>query len=272
MSLRRPFKPVLAVILTIAPAAFAQPLAIVSNRPGTFVDISNTGTPLNLNNDAEAIINWGVGNALFPPGTVVVANNGGLGFPSIGGQNDLAPLNAPIPSSGAFNGRQAALAYWDDLAGEDILLAGEQRGGKNGNVYWQVIAGNLYVQWHNRNVSTPAAGGDSLVRFQIQVFGGVVPGPTAIYAQYIYDDVEREIPNGGAGATIGYQKKPAGTDNHVMWSFNNPGAVSNGTVLSIVDANAIPTISESGRIVMVLLFLFGGLVIFRGRRHPALAG
>lgn len=251
--------------LGLTTVSVAQPLTIVSNQPGTFVDISVTGTDLNLTDDAEAVINPGIGNAVFPLGTVVVANNGGIAFPSVLGQDDLTPTNHPIPSVNAFSGRQSLLPFWDDIKGDDFV--GLARGGKNGSVRWQVISTVLYIQWNDR----PVVGGASVgvadtVTFQLQIFGGVTPAPGAIYAQLLYADIEDPIPNGGASATIGYQNG-ASDSNDVQWSFNTPGAVSNGTVLSLVQANSIPAVSDAGNVALILLFLTaGGLIFRRGRR------
>jgi hypothetical protein len=191
--------------------------------PGSFVDISTGGTLLALNDDDEVVINTTVGNAAFPAGSVVVANNGGLGFPSVPGENDLDPANAPLPATGAFNGRQSAIAFWDDLKGDDYAL----RGGKNGGVYWKEVGSVLIVQWHDRPVVSGLRVGDT-VRFQIQVYGGVAVAPGAQYAQFVYDDVNQPAPNGGAEATIGYQAGISGFANFQA-SHNTPAAVSNGS-------------------------------------------
>lgn len=259
----------LALCCGLTAVSVAQPLTIVSNQPGAFVDISGTGTPLILNDDAEAVINPGIGNAVFPVGTIVVANNGGLAFPSVGGQDDLAPLNASIPSASAFNGRQSLLAYWDDLKGDDLPLP---RGGKNGSVRWQMITPTvLIVQWTDRSVfGSLAAGVDPKVTFQIKIFGGVGSAPGAIYAQLIYDDVDNPTPNGGASATIGYQNG-ASDSNDVQWSFNTAGAVHNGTVLSLIQANSIPAVSDAGNVALILLFLTAGVFVFRRGRRMTMA-
>ena len=65
------------VALALAPSAAAQ-LTLVTNLPGTFVDISATGTPLSLLDDAEVDITTTLGNALLPAGTVRVGANGGF--------------------------------------------------------------------------------------------------------------------------------------------------------------------------------------------------
>ncbi|HKQ46775.1 MAG TPA: hypothetical protein VJZ71_01760 [Phycisphaerae bacterium] len=251
-------------------------LTIVDSIPGAFIDISASGTVLNLNDDDEAIINTTVGNAVFPAGTVAVANNGGLAFPSVGGQDDLDPNNAPIPSNSAFNGRQSALAYWDDLKGDDLAAAGADapRGGKNGSVRWQEISNVLIVQWTDRPVGGALRVNDT-VRFQVQIFGGVSVGPGAQYAQFIYDDIDQAVPNGGASATIGHQGGASGFSDY-QWSFNTAGAVSNGTALTVItpmattNTNAVPAVSDVGQVVLVLLFLTAGVFVFRrGRKATA---
>ncbi|HKQ46774.1 MAG TPA: hypothetical protein VJZ71_01755 [Phycisphaerae bacterium] len=251
--------------------ARAQPLTIVSNEPGTFIDISGTGNVLVLNDDQEAVINPGIGNAVFPVGSVVVANNGGLAFPSVGGQNDLTPTNHPIPSVNAFNGRQSLLAYWDDLEGDDF--AALPRGGKNGSVYWEIInTVILVVQWEVRVILGSGANRvNETVTFQIQIFGGATAAPGAIYAQLVYADVEQPTPNGGASATIGYQNGGAGFNN-VQWSFNTAGAVNNGKVLTLRQANSIPAVSDAGNVALILLFLAAGIFVFRRGRRLSFAG
>lgn len=157
-----------------------------------------------MNDDDEAVITTTIGNAAFPAGTVVVGNNGGLAFPSVAGENDLDPTNATIPSLSAFNGRQSALGYWDDLKGDDFAGAASPRGGKNGSVRWQQIGNVLIVQWSDRPVAGALRVNDT-VTFQAKIFGGVGVAPGAQYGQFIYDDVNQATPNGGASATIAYQ-------------------------------------------------------------------
>ncbi len=69
----------------------------------------------------------------------------------------------------------------------------------------------------------------------------------------IYADVEQPRADGGGSATIGYQDGGAGF-NSVEWSFNTSGAVSNGTVLSLIPE---PT--------SLLLVIIGGLAAGRRR-------
>lgn len=196
---------------------------LVGSRPAPYVDISATGTLLSLNDDDEVVINTTVGNVAYPAGTVVVANNGGLGFPSVPGNNDLDPTNATLPATGAFNGRQSAIAFWDDLKGDDFAL----RGGKNGGVYWKEVGSVLIVQWHDRPVVTSLRTIET-VRFQIQIFGGVPVDSGANFAQFVYGDVDQPGVDGGAGATIGYQAGISGFAN-LQAGHNTPAAVSSGS-------------------------------------------
>lgn len=198
----------------LASAAQAQVLSIVDNLPGEFTDISRTGIPLNLSGNLEAEINTTIGNRVFSAGRVIVANNGGLGFDPA--DPNLAPDNEPLPSNAAFGGAQGALAFWDNI--NNVI----------GEVFWQEIGNTLIVQWHNNTFQ----GSRDTSRFQIKI-SEPAPGPVTVFAQFIYDDIEQPRAGGGISATIGYQNGGAGF-NDVQWSFNTAGAVSNGTVLSLI--------------------------------------
>ena len=218
----------------------AAPLTISDLFDGQFIDISgSSGTPLGLSDDEEVLLGSSISNLVFPSGAIVVANNGGIGF-GLANVEELAPLNEPIPSSAAFTGAQSVLPYWDDI--DD----------KSGEVYFGVVThpefgATLIVQWHNRPLNAIASG---LVRFQVQIFANV--GADAIVAQFLYDDIETPGPNGGAGATIGYQDGGAGFDD-ALWSFNTAGAVSNGTVLSLI---ATPEPATVILLVPAMMMLF----------------
>lgn len=248
----------LALTLGVAADAGAQQLRIVDNLPGQFIDISQTGgTPLGLLDDEEVeLVTAPIGNDVFPSGSTIVANNGGLAF-----RNpvsfDLAPLNESIPSGNAFAGGQATLAFWDDI--DD----------KCGDVFFAFFPDRLIVQWNNRNIGGTA---DTLT-FQIQIFDQSAIGPNQIVAQYLFADVEQTRPGGGANATIGYQDGGAGFGD-VQWSFNMPGAVSNGTVLSLVTTNSKPIPSASSWVIgLVCLVMLGiGIGTVRRLRSVVAAG
>lgn len=244
-----------AAILACVQFANAEPVQLVDNLPGSFIDISQTGgTGLGLGDEDEIAVDTFPGNFVLAPGAIVVGNNGGIGF---GNEKvtDLLPMNAPIPNSGAFLAGQALLALWDDID-DDI-------DDKNGDVYFgQVMTPSgavRIVQWNDLPLKdNPQA----MVTFQVQIFEN--PNPTGIYAQIVYLDVQQPGADGGASATIGYQDGEAGFGNF-QWSFNAAGAVSDGTVLSLVipEPHAIPTVSQWGLILLALLLLTAGTIAFR---------
>jgi hypothetical protein len=191
--------------------------SLVSNLPGAFVDISTTGTPLSLADDAEVNITTTVGNALLPAGSVRVGSNGGVRFNGAG--TELAITNAALPSAGAFSlTSRSLLAFWDDI---------DTEGGLWGQIYWQEVTGTLIVQWENVAFFNGSATQDRTT-FQIQV-----PSTGTTWARFLYQDVTSVRANGGASATIGYQSGNGPLD-FVQWSFNTAAAVSNGMVLSLV--------------------------------------
>ena len=242
----------LALILGVVANAGAQQLRIVDNLPGQFIDISQAGgTGLGLLDDEEVVLATApIGNNVFPAGSTIVANNGGLAFRNPASL-DLAPLNESIPSGNAFGGGQAALAFWDDI--DD----------KCGDVFFAFFPDRLIVQWNNRNIGGTA---DTLT-FQIQILDQPAIGPDQIVAQYLFADVEQARSGGGANATIGYQDGGAGFGD-VQWSFNTPAAVSNGTVLSLVTTHSDPVpAASSWAIGLVCLAMLGiGIAVVRRLR------
>jgi hypothetical protein len=217
----------------VVPSPAPAQLQIVNDLPGTFVDISATGTELHLSGDLSTTIFSTVSNAVFPAGDVVVSNNGGIGFGNLSSWF-LAPLNEPIPSAQAFGGGQALLPYWDDF------------GNTMGEIHYCQTRSALIVQWTGK----PFEGRTDTATFQIQVFDGV-PFPPAggIYAQFIYTDIEQPRASGGASATIGYQNGLAAYHD-VQWSFDTAGAVANGTVLSLIPEPS--TFVLSGAFVLII--------------------
>ncbi len=126
-----------------------KPISLVTVTdclPGTFLDISGTGTALNLADDGEVNIPTTVGNPLVAAGTARVGSNGGVRF--LGAGNDLGFTNGSLPSASVFNGDQALCAFWDDV---------NTVSGTVGNIYWQEIGGTLYVQWQNVGFFATAA-------------------------------------------------------------------------------------------------------------------
>ena len=195
----------------IASVAGAQ-LTIVDNLPGAWIDVSGTGTPLNLSDDGEVDIATTVGNSLLAAGVARVGSNGAVRFAGTG--QSLSWTNATIPSTNMFSGDQSLAVFWDDF---------NTSSGSNGNIYWEEVGGTLVIQWQ----AAGFYGTTDTATLQMQIHSA--PGP---YAQFIYQDVGQTRPDNGGSATIGYQA--GGIENDVQWSYNTTGAVQDGTVLSLI--------------------------------------
>ncbi len=240
----RVFKMAGLLVGILSPLAHAQPLRFVDGLPGTFVDITNTGTALDLADEGWRRVTTSVGNAVFPAGQLVVHNNGGIGFAIPPGEETLSPLNQPIPSNDAFNGNQALLCFWDDI-GNDIGI---------GNVYFAETPEMAIIQWQTRQFHDSS---DTVtLQVQLPAAGSIALRATPVYARFLYADVLQPRADGGGSATIGYQDGAAGF-NDTQWSFNQPSAVVNGTVLSLT----IPEPASGG----FLVALVGG--VLARRRH-----
>ncbi|MHC4129015.1 MAG: hypothetical protein ACYS1E_14450 [Planctomycetota bacterium] len=227
-------KPCLALIgAALAGSPAAAQLEITSSLPGAFTDISATGSSLNLADEGVVEITPGfdLTATLFAgdgSGRVWVSNNGAVGFLGDGGSSGAFYLNTTLPNFGLFGGShgapQALAAYWDDLDAD------------TGDVYHETVgaAGSrvLIIQWQDRPhySGDPVIDGDEAT-FQVQIFEDASAGFG--YAQLIYQDVDFLDPafDEGASATIGYQA--GGLENDVQWSFDTPGSVQAGDVLTL---------------------------------------
>jgi len=199
-------------VVGLADVPLAGPLAFAHyNDLGRFVDISATGTPLNLTDDGTATITTTVGNAIFPAGAVSVANNGGI---LAGAGRNLSFSNGVLPISSFA---ETLLPFWDDIDSD------------TGNVYWQerLVEGiqTLIVQWDNR----PHFSNVGSATFQLQLFAS---GP--LLARFAYRDVRfgNATFDYGASATIGYQQSSSTAVQHSY----NVAAVSDGDVLDLARA------------------------------------
>ncbi len=175
--------------------------------PTRFIDISNNGTKLNLEDEGHATITTTIGNGLIPAGAVTVSNNGGI---LAGAARTLSFQNTTIedlPSStlGLF-------PFWDDIDAD------------TGAVFWkeQVVNGvpTLIIQWDQRTIFPNAGSGT----FQLQLYG-----TGSVLARFAYKDVLFGEDNfdGGAGATIGY----AGQSLRGQFSFNTKSIADGDTLV-----------------------------------------
>lgn len=207
-----------------AAAARAQ-LGIVDNIPGTWIDISNDpkATVLPLGDEGEASFVTTIGNAVIPAGTVWIGNNGGLGV--MAKVQELEPVNAPLPADGSWGGARSLLPLWDDI-GNDIGQAAALQ-----------MDDRIIVQWTGK----PLNGG--FITMQLQIFDE--SEATNPIAQFLYLDIDAA--DAASSATIGFQGGEGLND--VQWSYNQPGAVTNGTVLTLIP--------EPGSLCAVALGLLG---------------
>lgn len=196
--------------LALAGAAQAQ-VTIVNNIPGSFQDISSTGTFFNLVDDNSTTVTTTLGNAAFPAGPMTISNNGYVGY--LPGGSSLF-TNSALPAA-TNAGAPSLMVLWDDLITSTEPGAG---------VYYQDFGTHYVVQWNKENhfASTPSS-----ATFQMKVFAS---GP--VLAQMIYADTNfgNTAYDTGASATVGYQDGAGGA---TQWSFNQPN-IGSETVLSVL--------------------------------------
>jgi len=205
----------------------ASPGSILSNRPGVngWIEISTTGAAHALGDDGAVTVPFPLASSAFPTSSVVISNNGWI---VVRGTSGFGNPNAALPSGGG----EALMAYWDDLDGT------------TGAVYHETIGTapnrTFIVEWYN----LPQYPGDAVldgdeVTFQVQIFETPVDD---IVAQYLYLDTNFMSANynNGRSATIGYQRN---STSAIQWSFNTAGAVTAGTVLSLLRGDT----NENGR-------------------------
>ena len=158
-------------------ATVASGQTITNAYPGTFVDISSTGTAITQSDDSTHTIVTTVGNGLFPAGTVTIDANGhvasGVGTASHI-EADIRPTGVPTGLSATCNG--ILCAFWDDLY---------PNASNPSRIFWQEIAGVLYIQWDKVNHFSDTTVGASIT-FQVQIYSA--PASSAPWIQYIYPD------------------------------------------------------------------------------------
>ena len=212
------------------PLQFSQ-----TNDPSLFVDISDTGTPVNLFSGGTGVVITTVGNAILPAGNVSISSNGVV----MAGSGGFVPSTNDALPTNSFN--SALVPYWDSF----LSFAG--------NVYWQELQINgvnaFVVQWDSRLHDVSGGTGT----FQVQVFE---TGP--VLARYAYEDVDLGLASTGFGAsaTIGYQES---SSSAVQFSMNT-ATLANGDVLDLTavatseeDEYEVDLTGKAGELIDVLL-------------------
>ncbi len=215
-----------------ATVASAQ-VAITNALPGSFVDISTTGTAIaGAGDDTAHGITTTVGNDMFPAGPVTITSNGYIvaaaGTTSTFGNSAITGTSTGT-LVGYAAGEKALCPFWDDLYAV---------GAPNATIYWQEISGVLYIQYQNiGHFATSSAAGGPGITFQVQIFQGGGCSPSLI--QVLYPDATfggaQAANDNGASATVGYIDGAA-TTNNAQYSFNTAASIPDGTVLTFTKA------------------------------------
>jgi extracellular elastinolytic metalloproteinase len=203
------------------------------SAPASFIDISGTGTPLNLADDGSAVITTTVGNSLLPAGSVTVSNNGHV-RPGAVSALSFSNVDLTAATTGLF-------PFWDDIDSD------------TGNVYWEQrsVGGinTLIIQWHNR----PHYSNTGSATFQVQVFA---TGNTLV--RFAYQDVvfENAAWDNGASATIGIVSPTGTVQQH---SFNEINSVIDGDKIDFIAQSDIDDYVISANAGQQIDVIFKGL-------------
>ena len=157
--------------------------------PATWIDISATGTALNLADDASVDIATTIGNSLFAAGTARVGSNGAVRFAGAGPDPRLHERRDPVRGRVQPDEPGRCSPFWDDI---------NTAGGTVGNIYWQETQGRLVVQWEAAGFFGAAA--SETATFQIQV-----PGTGPSTRSSCTRTSRASARTRGGSATIGYQ-------------------------------------------------------------------
>ena len=212
---------IVAGMAALAPfAAQAQISAVASAVP--FMDISGSGTSIGaISDDSETVITgamltaagWNGNGLLAGNVSIRVGNNGGViwgnsatdTFTNAQNVGYINSTNLPgmAAADGANNGnagvapRQFLAVLWDDNA--PIT-------GSNTGIHWQVIGGDLVIQWTNEGHFNTSGGGT--VTYQMVARGGVGIDSGNSLLDFVYQDTfyaDQQYQNDGGSATIGYK-------------------------------------------------------------------
>lgn len=233
------------VALLALSASFTHAQLIITPGNGNFEDITNLQGTFDLNVPFNGFVDQptALGNPVFPAGTIRVGYNATLGN-NVG--TSVSGPHQPLPSGELYDGKTALSVIWDTpdpaFATTDVLFR-EFTEDPNDQYY--------IVQWNDLPMG--AQGGKATFQARVNHQNSF---RAPVFAQFSYLNVEEIGIEGGAFSTIGYQAQDNGF-NTVQWSFDQPGAVSNGSDLFIM---LVPAPSAG------TLLLIGALGVSRRRR------
>ena len=206
-----------AVAAAAALAGSASAQITISTSTTAFTDISATGTSpgtasddVELNVPAASLTAAGfTGNQLLGAVNIRIGNNGSVLWNSTAGEvgyinstvlPTMAAANLTTTGNGGLTaGTQMVCALWDDNT--------PQTGQTANALDWQVIGGNLIIQWSNEDHFN--AVGTGTVQYQMVVYGGgrtIASGLPLV--DFVYNDTNYNgtaYQDDGGSATIGYK-------------------------------------------------------------------
>jgi hypothetical protein len=220
--------PTFAAITALGLAAAAHAVIVIGPGNHAFVDISVTGTNIaGISDDSEITVTgaaltgagWAGNGLLAGNVSIRVGNNGCIiwgnsATDAFANATDVGYLNPNANYAGytslgtitasnlATNGnagsgpRQLVCVLWDD----NIPAA------TGTSTKWQVIGGNLIVQWTNEDHFNAQGGG--VITYEVIVYGGVTIASGNPLVEFVYQDTlyaANQYQDDGGSATIGYK-------------------------------------------------------------------
>ena len=203
---------VASLAAALATSASAQIGIYPSATP--FLDISGTGTSVGAAaDDSEhtvlAATHLFAGNELLGPVNIRIGNNGSviwnvaaapvqeIGYINSTTLPTMAASNTTVNgNAGATAGQQFVCPLWDD----NFPTLGAA------SIHWQVIGGNLYIQWSGEDHFN--AQGVGTVQYQMIVYAGATIFSRQPLVEFVYNDslyAAAAYQNDGGSATIGYK-------------------------------------------------------------------
>ncbi len=206
----------LASFTVLAASASAQISIGVSTTP--FTDIFTSGTVIpGVSDDSEHFIGavqltaaGYAGNGLLGAVDIRIGNNGAVLWQD-SAADEVGYVNSTtfptmVADNGAVNGNGGLTPGASMLCPDwDDNFPSVAAGGNNA-LRWQVIGGNLIIQWSNEDHFN--AQGAGTVQYELIAYGGVSIGSGATLVDFVYNDTlyaSGAYQNDGGSATIGYK-------------------------------------------------------------------